>query len=203
MNKIIIASVLVLLLIPLGYNTAFAKIWQVEIPTGAADPNAPFFYDPWELTVEVSDTVEWQNGDTAAHTVTSGTPTEGFDGKFDSGLLGPGKTFSYKFTAQDRGVVKYYCTLHPFMTGTINVGAVEEGFKVWHNVGSDAGDGKTTFDVQYTLDKVLAGAKVDENQKSVTFTMAGVGKDGDKFVVKLPKDLIEGPLLVWVDNVQT
>lgn len=202
MNKLVLLSIVGLLLIPIGYNAAFAKTWDMTIPTGAADStNAEkrIFFIPGELTVEVNDKALWGNADTAAHTVTSGNPTDGPDGTFDSGLISPGKSFTYTF--REAGTFDYFCTIHPWMKGTINVKAVED-FKVFHNVGSDAGDGKTNFDVEYSLDKVLASAKVDQNEKSVTFTMAGVGNDGDKFVVKLPKNLVTGPLLVWVDNQQ-
>ena len=202
MKKLILFSIAVLLLIPIGYNAAFAKTWEITIPTGAADStNAEqrFFYSPWEITVEIYDEVQWGNGDTAAHTVTSGNPTDGPDGTFDSSLISPGKSFTYKFMKS--GTFDYFCSVHPWMIGTVNVKAVEE-FKVLHNIGSDAGDGQRSFDVEYLLDKTLASAKVDENKKAVTFTMAGVGNDDDVFVVKLPKGLVSGPLLVWVDNQQ-
>lgn len=202
MNKLVIFSIVGLLLIPIGYNAAFAKTWDVTIPTGAADPTAAetrFFYSPWEITVELYDTVQWGNADTAAHTVTSGNPTDGPDGVFDSTLFGPGKSFSYKFVKS--GTYDYFCSIHPWMTGTVNVKKIET-MKVLHNVGADAGDGKTTFDVEYLLEKTLASAAVDEIEKTVTFTMAGVGTDSDLFVVKLPKNLISGDLLVWVDNQQ-
>ena len=202
MNKLVIFSIVGLLLIPIGYNVAFAKTWDVTIPTGAADSTSAetrFFYSPWEITIELYDTVQWGNADTAAHTVTSGNPTDGPDGVFDSTLFGPGKSFSYKFMKS--GTFDYFCSIHPWMTGTVNVKKVET-MKVLHNVGADAGDGQTTFDVEYLLEKKLASAAVDETEKSVTFTMAGVGTDGDLFVVKLPKNLISGDLLVWVDNQQ-
>ena len=201
MNKLVVFSIVGLLLIPIGYSLAFATNWDVTIPSGAADPtNAEkrFFYSPWELTAEVNDKVQWGNADTAAHTVTSGKNATS-DGIFDSSLISPGKSFSYTFT--QAGTFDYFCAVHPWMIGTVNVKGVEE-MKVLHNVGSDAGDGKTTFDVEYSLNKVLASAKVDQKEKAVTFTMAGVGSDGDKFVVKLPKSLLAGPLLVWVDNQQ-
>ena len=202
MNKLAIFSIIGLLLIPIGYNAAFAKTWDVTIPTGAADStNAEkrFFYSPWEITAETYDTVQWGNGDTAAHTVTSGNVADGPDGTFDSGLISPGKSFAYKFVKS--GTFDYFCTVHPWMKGTVNVKAIEV-MKVLHNVGADAGDGKTTFDIEYLLEKTLASATVDEKQKAVTFTMAGVGNDGDLFVVKVPKNLVSGPLLVWVDNQQ-
>jgi predicted secreted protein with PEFG-CTERM motif len=201
-NKLALFSIVSLLLIPIGYSAVNAATWDITIPTGAADPtNAEqrFFYSPWEITIQTYDKVQWGNGDTAAHTITSGNPTDGPDGTFDSSLLGPGKLFTYKF--MQSGTFDYYCTVHPWMTGIVNVKVVEE-FKVLHNVGSDAGDGQTTFDIEYLLDKTLASAVVDENEKAVTFTMAGVGTDDDVFVAKLPKDLISGPLLVWVDNQQ-
>ena len=86
------------------------------------------------------------------------------------------------------------------MTGTVDVGH-EIGYKVFHNVGSDVGD--KTFDMEYKLDRILSQAKVDQAKKSITFTLAGVGSGPDKFVVKLPQDLIGGPLQVWVDGEQT
>lgn len=203
MNRLAIFSVVGLLLISIGYNTAFAETWEVTIPTGAGDPTSAetrFFYSPWEITIKLNDEVEWGNADTVTHTVTSGSPTDGTDGTFDSSFLGAGETFSYTFN--EPGTFDYYCTLHLWMKGTVNVVESESGMKVFHNVGEDAGDGQTTFDIEYSLDKVLADVAVDENQKALTFTMAGVGADDDKFVVKLPKDLVGGELLVWVDNVQ-
>jgi len=197
-NKIVIVSIISLLLIPLGYNAAFAKTYQVTIPTGAGDPNAPFFYSPWELSIDVLDTVEWQNGDTLAHTVTSVTPDLIQDGRFDSGLMPPGKSFSYQFMEKDAGVVNYFCYLHPWMRGTVNVGLVG-GLKVIHNVGEDVGD--RTFDVQYTLNKILEFAKVDKNRNAVTFTLSGVLED-DSLIIMLPKELIENPNAVWVDDKQ-
>lgn len=201
MNKIVIVSIIGLFLIPVGYNAAFAKAFQVTIPTGAADPNAPFFFSPWELSVDVLDKVEWQNGDTAAHTVTSGTVTNGTgfpDGRFDSGLINVGKSFSYQFMETDAGVVNYYCSVHPWMKGIVNVGLVG-GMKVIHNVGSDVGD--RTFDVEYTLNKHLEFAKVDKNRSAIIFTLSGVIED-DSLIIMLPEELIENPNAVWVDDKQ-
>jgi plastocyanin len=38
---------------------------------------------------------------------------------FDSGLIKPGGTFSFKFTTA--GTYDYYCTLHPEMAGQVVV----------------------------------------------------------------------------------
>ena len=65
-------------------------------------------------------TVTWTNDDTTLHTVTSGSAESGDSGaQFDSSYLAAGKTFQHKFDTA--GTFDYYCTLHPFMTGTIYV----------------------------------------------------------------------------------
>lgn len=73
------------------------------------------------LTITPGTKVTWVNDDTAAHTITSGTPTDGPDGTFDSSLLPAGK--SYSFTFDDEGTFAYFCQVHPWMTGTIIVKA--------------------------------------------------------------------------------
>jgi len=71
-------------------------------------------YKPDPVKVKVGDTVTWTwVDDSASHTVTSD------DGKFDSGLLSKGGTFSQKFTAA--GTVKYHCAVHPQMLGQVDV----------------------------------------------------------------------------------
>src|SRR3989442_756413 len=59
-------------------------------------------------------TVTWVNKDTVTHTVTS-------DGSslFDSGFMPTGATFQFTFTMA--GTYPYYCTVHPFMKGTVVV----------------------------------------------------------------------------------
>ncbi len=66
---------------------------------------------PKAMTVKVGDTVQWTNVDSMAHTVTSET--------FDSGSLVQSGTFSYTF--DKAGTFDYKCSLHPSMSGTINV----------------------------------------------------------------------------------
>lgn len=67
-------------------------------------------------------TVTWTNNDDTLHTVTSANPEAGNSGiEFDSSYLASGKKFQHDFTST--GQYSYYCTLHPFMTGTIYVTA--------------------------------------------------------------------------------
>jgi plastocyanin len=93
---------------------------KVTIPEGAAIPEeGQIFYDPQVIDVTVDTTVEWENLDNAIHTVTSGNPDGGADELFDSDLLAAGE--KYEFTFTNTGSHDYYCILHPWMVGTINV----------------------------------------------------------------------------------
>ena len=80
---------------------------------------------PADVTVDVGGEVTWSNDDTAAHTITSGTPADGPDGTFDSSLVMPGTTFSYTF--EDAGEYTYFCVVHPWMEGTVTVSGEAHG----------------------------------------------------------------------------
>jgi plastocyanin len=95
---------------------------KVVIPAGTAVPgcesdNACF--TPASITIKAGDTVTWNNVDTAAHTVTGGSPADGPSGVFDSSLLMGGA--DYAFTFNDKGSYKYFCMVHPWMTGSVTV----------------------------------------------------------------------------------
>lgn len=105
---------------------AFADHMKVEvkISQGSSTPGCEqtkSCFQPDEAIVDVGGEVTWSNTDTASHTATSGDPSGGPDGKFDSSLFAAGKTFSYKFT--EAGTYKYFCQVHPWMTGIITVQA--------------------------------------------------------------------------------
>ncbi len=71
-----------------------------------------FTFGPNELKVKVGDTVTWTNHDDIPHTVVSA-------GKFRSKTMDTDGTFSFTFTST--GDYKYFCSLHPHMTGMIKV----------------------------------------------------------------------------------
>jgi plastocyanin len=71
-----------------------------------------FVFAPAELTVKVGTTVTWTNRDDIPHTVVSA-------GKFRSKTLDTDDKFSFTFTTA--GDYKYFCSLHPHMTGMIKV----------------------------------------------------------------------------------
>jgi len=74
---------------------------------------------PSPVTIPVGGTVTWENGDTAAHTSTAGSATEGPSGVFDSSLIMAGSSFSHTFDSA--GTFDYFCMVHPWMAGTVIV----------------------------------------------------------------------------------
>jgi len=91
------------LLLPLGVR-AHAEEIKVTIDN--------FTFSPAELKVKVGDTVTWTNHDDIPHTVVSA-------GKFRSKTMDTDNTFTFTFTSA--GDYKYFCSLHPHMTGMITV----------------------------------------------------------------------------------
>jgi plastocyanin len=70
-------------------------------------------FEPARLTVNVGDEIEWFNHDPFPHTVTAQ------DGEFDSGEIGPGRSWHYLATTP--GVITYACGLHPAMAAELRV----------------------------------------------------------------------------------
>jgi len=72
-----------------------------------------FVFEPAQLNVKVGTTVTWTNRDDIPHTVVCA-------GKFRSKPMDTDGTFAFTFT--EAGEYKYFCSLHPHMTGSIKVG---------------------------------------------------------------------------------
>ncbi|MFZ8908358.1 MAG: cupredoxin domain-containing protein, partial [Nitrosopumilaceae archaeon] len=95
---------------------------SVDIPAGTAVPGCEETnecYLPASVTINAGDTVEWINSDTAAHTVTGGSPANGPSGVFDSSLVLGGATYAYTF--EEAGSFDYFCMVHPWMVGDVQV----------------------------------------------------------------------------------
>jgi plastocyanin len=69
-------------------------------------------FDPQSVTAKVGQTVTWTNDDSVDHNVVA-TAGE----SFKSSNFGQGGTYAYKLDKP--GTIKYVCTLHPGMDGTI------------------------------------------------------------------------------------
>jgi len=79
---------------------------------GVTLQNAAFA--PSQITVLTGDTVAWHNSSFRDHTVTSR------DGSFGSpGHITPNSGYSYEFPSA--GSFPYYCSIHPFMNGEVDV----------------------------------------------------------------------------------
>lgn len=72
-----------------------------------------FAFSPATVTVEVGDSVTWDNQDGVGHTAT------GADGAFDTGTVGAGQSASVTFDTA--GTFAYACSIHPTMQGTVVV----------------------------------------------------------------------------------
>jgi len=87
---------------------------------GCEDTNSCFIPNP--VMIAMGGTVTWENTDTAAHTVTSGTAVQGPDGVFDSGLLMTSAGMNtFSFTFDTAGSYDYFCMVHPWMAGIVIV----------------------------------------------------------------------------------
>jgi plastocyanin len=74
-----------------------------------------FAFIPSTIHVRVGQTIKWINEDAAPHNVAyvSGPAFH------SSATMTTGATFSFKMT--QTGTIHYYCSIHPWMTGTIVV----------------------------------------------------------------------------------
>jgi len=100
---------------------AFAET-QVTIPNEASDPScveSGTCFLPGEVTIGVGESVTWHNDSGVIHTVTSGSFEDGPNGAFDSSIVMSGDTFTHTFT--ETGQYEYFCSIHPWMTGTVIV----------------------------------------------------------------------------------
>lgn len=80
-------------------------------------------YNPDPLEVKQGETVSITNEDNVPHTVTSGKgPEDQSSGQlFDSGILDSGGTYELDTSSLDPGEYDYFCMVHPYMTGKLNV----------------------------------------------------------------------------------
>ena len=101
---------------------AVPQTYIVETAMGSGAPGCETSnacYLPADITISTGDTVQWDNVDTAAHTVSGGSPADGPSGVFDSSLLMAGG--DYSFTFDDAGNYDYFCMVHPWMVGSVTV----------------------------------------------------------------------------------
>jgi plastocyanin len=89
---------------------------EAEAPTAGAPEVVVdnFSFAPAALTVPVGSTVSWTNRDDVPHNIVS------TEQKFKSPVLDTDERFAHRFDAP--GSFRYFCSLHPKMTGRVVVG---------------------------------------------------------------------------------
>ena len=123
--KMVTLSFLVVLfaiasMVAIAPNAFAADSATVTNAPGSSTPGCePECFIPSTVTIDVGGTVTWENNDTAAHTSTAGSATEGPSGVFDSSLIMAGSSFSHTFDSA--GTYDYFCMVHPWMEGIVIV----------------------------------------------------------------------------------
>lgn len=105
-----LAVIALVVLVPIARAQQTPAEWSVSIEDS---------FEPADAAIASGDTITWTNEDEEPHTVTAD------DGTFDSGVLNPGDTYSVTFWGS--GTITYYCTLHPWMVGSVTVSDVGGG----------------------------------------------------------------------------
>ena len=101
---------------PLAAATMALAAWVAAGTALAADGSvtiANFAFDPATVTMNVGDSVTWNNQDGTAHTATAG------DGSFNTGNIAAGGSATVTFDTA--GTFAYACSIHPQMSGSVVV----------------------------------------------------------------------------------
>lgn len=95
---------------------------KVEMPQGTAYTNSygPYFIPTYAI-VPVDARVTWINKDYVAHTATA------VDGSFDTQPVLPGTSITLAID-HIPGTISYYCKIHPWMQGTIDITSAGHSF---------------------------------------------------------------------------
>ena len=184
---------------------------------GSATPgceNTDNCFIPSTVVITAGGTVTWENTDNAAHTATSGSPSDGPDDVWDSSLMMVNG--SYSVTLDDEGTYPYFCMVHPWMQGTVIVeaeaahGDVEEmGHGDVEEMGH--GDDHTAKGIEDLSDQFIAsvtsgvihhiGANSDDD--TLLVHLFSVDDDGE-LKITLNSDIItpfdDGSYFVLINN---
>lgn len=194
----------------LGIPHAYAEVATVSVPQGTSVPGCEETnecYIPYEITINVGEEVTWSNDDSAAHTVTAGSAADGPSGVFDSSLFMAGTTFSFKF--EEAGTFPYFCMVHPWMEGIVNVGTAEATTTSMPEPELIS-EKPAESQVEVSLNHDISGGQVtgiiaDGNAKSVIISLNA--NDDGEITVTLPRDVIDAKMgdeddafFVLVDN---
>ena len=197
--------------------SAFADHSKVDInmAIGSSVPGCEtnnMCYMPHMAALDIGGEAMWHNIDDMAHTVSSGTPAEGLDDVFDSGLVPAGGMFSYKF--EEAGTYDYFCMVHPWMVGIVTVGAEHEemehdemeGMESMEHSDEHAASGIEDLSDQFVA-SVTSGVihHIGANSDDATLLVHLFGADDDgELKITLNRDIItpfdDGTYFVLIDG---
>ena len=159
-----------------GITPAFAEV-TISAVEGSGAPGceetAEGCYLPGTATVDVGGMVIMSNPDTAAHTFTAGSPTDGPTGEFDTGLLMAGGSFEY--SPNTAGEIPYFCMVHPWMKGTIIVqeAGAQMGGSMMDDKMKDGSmmDDKMMMSMKMDLNEIMAEIKTSDGMANEPMTI--------------------------------
>lgn len=201
MNNSTTTSLFVILAIVAGLVTttpaAFADHSEVTIETaiGSAVPGCEETpegcYIPKTATVDVGGIVIMSNPDTAVHTYTSGIPSDGPSGVFDTGMLMAGNSFEW--SPDTVGEIPYYCMVHPWMVGLIIVQEVES------EVHEEEHLEEQVHEEEHEQTKEQEQKQVREQERKGPATSTGMLSDGTKVSIWTTEPSGAQPMEIFVE----
>jgi len=91
----------------------------IKISNGLKKFKTANLLEPKKHVIRAGEKIRWINEDSDYHTITSGTPSGGPDGTFDSSTLSP--NLSFEITFNQEGIFDYFDMIHPWIVGRIIV----------------------------------------------------------------------------------
>jgi len=186
----------------LSMPQVFAEDVNVSTPQGTSVPGCETSNEcfiPYTVSINVGDIVTWSNDDSAAHTVTAGSASEGPSGVFDSSLFMAGTTFSHQF--EQEGEFPYFCMVHPWMEGTILVGTSME--KQPKSTGTEMTTTAMTEKVDVTFEHEIVGGTVTSSYVDTDANSLIIGLNAEangQITATLPRDIIDAKVGDADDN---
>jgi plastocyanin len=168
-----------------------AVVVPAKILAGASAQGNPD-YQPDALSVNKGEGVEWANEDNAPHTVTSQT-----EGLFDSSIIDAGATYMLNTAEIDVGEYEYYCTLHPFMMGSLTVAEGET--ESTPTTGSNTTGNQTAAPTD-GVGQNQSSADVGASVSSVSIVSgASVPTNGEDYDPEIATSSV-GSMITWTNN---
>ena len=159
--------------------------------TPGCEDTADGCFIPSPVTIPMGGTVTWENNDTAAHTATGGSATEGPSGVFDSSLIMAGSSFSHTF--EDAGTFDYFCMVHPWMAGAVIVEDAAAAAEAAAEAAAAAVTRDPAVDLVDTLNYSISSGSVSSimtNSDDATLVVAIDTSDDGELSINLDSDYI-------------